>query len=1005
MHIETVDGKNQLICWMGPSCGVQELSEHHGNPMEIIELLEEIQDNNQENSNPSQIKVEKTTLNEVVEEKIGSRLECQECDYTEVIPMHCKQPMHIETLEGKEQLICWMGPSCGVKDLPTHCGKPMIIGEGVGNDLSNPPEFKEKEVIDSSPNEAQKSLDDSTSLNSADLSITGMTCASCVASVEKKLNQTVGVNTANVNLMTEKASITYDSNKISLEQIITEVESIGYGAVNLERADDSISQLDLIIEGMTCASCVSSVEKALTSANGVENVTVNLTTEKARIVFDPKIVSMIELIERVEKVGYGARPIISDEKTEDRERLTRKREYNRQKMRLLTAILFTIPVFLYSLGYVLGLRVPLPLPDPFIQGLNTRQLVVMFFTIPVVFFAGWQFHRGAIKVLRHRQFNMDVLVFMGTNAAFWYSVVSLFILKAEVFFETAAFLIMFLLLGKFLEARAKGQTSQAIRKLIDLQAREASVLFGDQERKIPIEDVTLGMVVLVRPGEKIPVDGTILEGKSTVDESMITGESMPVIKSVGDKVIGATINNNGLLKIQTTKIGADTALAQIIKLVEDAQASKAPIQRLADVVSGRFVPSVIIISIVTFLVWFSLFVSGVLPRSLITELNMTPFVFSLKLMIAVLVIACPCALGLATPTAIMVGTGKGAEKGILIKNAEALEAAQKINALIFDKTGTLTKGKPRVTDIIVLKENLLEEDVLRWVASAERGSEHPIAQAIIETASERSISLWEPKDFEAVPGKGVRVRVDGTIVTVGNRKMHEEAGLTTDAIEEMMRRLENQAKTVVLIALNKELVGLMGIADPIKDTSKITIQLLNEMGIQTYMVTGDNSRTAEAIAKELGITEVFAEVLPQNKAEIVKNLQKEGRFVGMVGDGINDAPAIAQADVGFAIGSGTDIAIETGDIVLIKEDLRDVVASIQLSGKTLSKIKQNLFWAFFYNVLGIPLAAGVLFLPFGILLIPEIAAAAMAFSSVSVVLNSLLLRYYSPSAQKTMMES
>ncbi|PWI48247.1 copper-translocating P-type ATPase [Candidatus Heimdallarchaeota archaeon B3_Heim] len=876
----------------------------------------------------------------------------------------------------------------------------MTLEEGDSSERVDSPELEDGGKS-SSFKEKEDPLSGSSSLKNVNLSITGMTCASCVASVEKKLSKVSGVHKVNVNLMTEKANIIFDPENVSIKKLIADVESIGYGAENLEVKAGAANQLDLKIEGMTCASCVSSIEKSLTNVAGVTNITVNLTTEKAHVKFDPSVISETEVIKRIENVGYGATPIISDMRTEDREKLAREREYKRQKMKLLSAIIFTIPVFLYSLGYVLGLRIPLLLPDPFILGINTRQFVVMLFTIPVVFIAGWQFHRGAIKVLRHRQFNMDVLIFIGTNAAFWYSVVSLFILKGEVFFETAAFLITFLLLGKFLEARAKGQTSQAIRKLIDLQAKEATVLVEGQETKIPIEDVTVGMVVLVRPGEKIPVDGSILEGKSTVDESMITGESMPVKKSVGDKVIGATINNNGLLKAQTSKIGADSALAQIVKLVEDAQASKAPIQRLADIVSGRFVPSVIFISLITFLFWFSLFTFGILPTSLLTDLNMSPFVFSLKLMIAVLVIACPCALGLATPTAIMVGTGKGAEKGILIKNAESLEAAQKINALIFDKTGTLTKGKPRITDITVLKNDLTEDAVLKWVASAERGSEHPLAQAILETATERKISLWEPKDFEAIPGKGVRVRVDGTIVTVGNRKLHNVDGLITDPIEAQMQELESQAKTVVLISLNKELIGLLGISDPIKDTSKITIQLLQEMGIQTYMVTGDNNRTAEAIAKELGITEVFAEVLPQNKAQIVKNLQQEGKFVGMVGDGINDAPALAQADVGFAIGSGTDIAIETGDIVLIKEDLRDVVASIQLSSKTLSKIKQNLFWAFFYNVLGIPLAAGVLFLPFGVLLVPEIAAAAMAFSSVSVVSNSLLLRYYSPSAQNT----
>ncbi|MHA2238494.1 MAG: copper-translocating P-type ATPase, partial [Candidatus Hodarchaeales archaeon] len=561
-----------------------------------------------------------------------------------------------------------------------------------------------------------------------------------------------------------------------------------------------------------------------------------------------------------------------------------------------------------------------------------------------------------------------------------------------------AFLITFLLLGKFLETRAKGQTSQAIRKLIDLQAKEATVLINGKEEKIPIENVHVGMHIVVRPGEKIAVDGVIVEGKSTVDESMITGESMPVQKGVNDKVIGATINKNGLLRIEAQKVGADTALAQIVKLVEDAQASKAPIQRLADIVSGRFVPAVIVISIVTFFVWFGLFTLGFLPETLLSDLKLSPFVFSLKLMIAVLVIACPCALGLATPTAIMVGTGKGAEQGILIKNAESLEAAQKIDTIIFDKTGTLTEGKPKVTDIISMDESMTKEEVIKWVASAEQGSEHPLAQAILESAKDQNISLLEIKDFEAVPGKGVRVRINGALVTVGNRKLHETKERFSSDLEETMNRLEDQAKTVVIVALNKRIIGLLAIADPIKSSSKVTINLLKKMHINPYMVTGDNTRTATAIATELGIENVFSEVLPEHKANIVKDLQEKGHFVGMVGDGINDAPALAQAEVGFAIGSGTDVAIETGDIVLIKEDLRDVVASIQLSRKTLTKIKQNLFWAFIYNILGIPLAAGVLFLPFNILLIPEIAAAAMAFSSVSVVTNSLLLRFYRPSA-------
>ncbi len=998
MHVETINGEEKLVCWMGSSCGVKDLPEHHGSHMEIIE-------SSGYEITPSEGKEISTNIERIdalndltKEDKNKLELLCQVCGYTETIPMHCKQSMHLEMVNGEEKLVCWMGPSCGINDIPTHCGKPMVLRKTKFADIPNSfllSEEKKTEIVSKTDGSTEKH----SSLRNTVLAITGMTCAACVANVDKKLKQVDGAQTVSVNLMTEKAKITYDSGITSPAKLIAAVKSIGYGAESIETRENTIDQLDLKIDGMTCANCVISVEKSIKKADGILKVNINLATDKAHIEYDSKIVSQLEIINQIENAGYTARPLLHDRKTEDREKLAREAEYRHQRMRLIVAILFTLPVFFYSLGYVLGLRLPLPLPDPFISGINSRQLVVMFFTIPVVFIAGWQFHKGAIKVLRHQQFNMDVLVFMGTNAAFWYSVVSLFILKAEVFFETAAFLITFLLLGKFLEARAKGQTSQAIRKLIDLQAKQATVLVNNRERKIPIENVSVGIIVLVRPGEKIPVDGLIVEGKSTVDESMITGESMPVKKSVGDKVIGATINVNGLLKIKTTKIGADTALAQIIKLVEEAQASKAPIQRLADTVSGRFVPTVIIISFITFLVWFGGLTLGILPNSLITDLNMSTFVFSLKLMIAVLVIACPCALGLATPTAIMVGTGKGAEKGILIKNAESLEAAKKIDTIIFDKTGTLTKGKPRVTDIVVLKENLSEDEVLKWVASAERGSEHPIAQAIVESANEKSISLWEPKDFQAVPGKGVRVRVEGTIVTIGNRKIHEDTGLITDSIENRMRKLEEQAKTVVLIAFNKEIIGLLGVADPIKATSKITIQLLSEMGIATYMLTGDNRRTAEAIAVELGISEVFSEVLPRNKAEIIKELQRKGKFVGMVGDGINDAPALAQADVGFAIGSGTDVAIETGDIVLIKEDLRDVVASIQLSTKTLSKIKQNLFWAFIYNIFGIPLAAGVLFVPFGILLVPEIAAAAMAFSSVSVVTNSLLLRYYSPSAQ------
>ncbi|MFX0173392.1 MAG: heavy metal translocating P-type ATPase [Candidatus Hodarchaeota archaeon] len=926
---------------------------------------------------------------------MSEKLKCQVCDHSQSIPMHCKQPMHIEVVNGEEKLVCWMGPSCGVQELPTHHYKLMkIIG-------TNEPEKvmigkEDSKEISPSPR-IEHPVEDTEDVN---LAITGMTCANCVNTIEKGISKIDGVYGISVNLMTEKAKISYDPAKTNVEELITAVKKAGYGAKDFSSIDEDSGKVDLKITGMTCASCVSTVEKSLEGVNGVNNVAVNLMTEKASVTFDPTKTTVEELISAVEKTGYGAKRIKQHTTLEDREKLEREREYRIQKLRLLSAIILTFPVVLYSLGYnILNIQIPLLLPEGFIPGINTRQLIVMLFTIPVMFISGWQFHRGAIKVLRHGQFNMDVLVFMGTNAAFWYSLLTLFIFKeGAVFFETSAMLITFLLLGKFLEARAKGQTSQAIRKLMDLKPKEATVIKTDgTEYKVPIDDVEVGMLLLVKPGEKIPVDGIVREGNSTVDESMITGESMPVKKGVKDQVIGATINKNGLIKMEAIRVGADTALAQIVKLVEEAQDSKAPIQRLADLVSSRFVPAVILISFITFLFWYGGFTIGLLPTSLLTT---DAFVFSFKLMIAVLVIACPCALGLATPTAIMVGTGKGAEQGILIKSAEALETAHKIDTIIFDKTGTLTQGRPKVTDVIVFEKDKKEDDIVRLIASAEKGSEHPLAQAIIESAEERGLSLWEPKDFEAVPGHGIRARINGNIVRIGNRKLLQRDGISTEVLEEQIQSLENSAKTVVIAAINRELLGIIAIADPLKDYSKAAVQELQKMGIKTYLVTGDNQRTADAIASQVGIKDVFAEVLPEKKAEIVKQLQSDGLVVSMVGDGINDAPALAQANIGIAIGSGTDVAIETGDIVLIKEDLRDVVAGIQLSRKTISKIKQNLFWAFVYNIIGIPVAAGVLFIPLGLTLVPEIAAAAMAFSSVSVVSNSLLLSFYKPEIQR-----
>ena len=939
---------------------------------------------------------------------MSEKLKCQVCDYTEPVPMHCKQPMHMESIDGVEKLVCWMGPDCGVQDIPDHHGKPMQIVEVDDSSLTDQENAALEDESHLTTNDSQGEeqtistlLLPTKELGLANLGITGMTCASCVSSIEKGLKKVDGVQNASVNLMTEKATIQYNPSVTNVDSLVQAVKDVGYGAKDLTSYKSDMKTVNLAITGMTCASCVNTIETALYKENGIAEVVVNLATEKARVIFDPKLISEKQMINTITSVGYGAKKISSYRATsEDRESLERVRELRKQQLRLLGAVILSIPILILSMGPMIGLPITLPLPGNIIPGINNNTLIVMFLTIPVVFVSGWQFHYGAIKVLRHGQFNMDVLVFLGTNAAFWYSMIGL-VLQDEkaIFFETAAYLITFLLLGKYLETRAKGQTSQAIRKLIDLQAKEATIIRNGMEEKIPIEEVMMGDIMLVRPGEKIPTDGLVVEGSSSIDESMITGESMPVKKRIKDDVIGATLNKNGLLKIQATKVGSDTALAQIVKLVEDAQASKAPIQRLADIVAGRFVPAVILFSLFTFFFWYSGVSFGLLPDHIWGQ-QLNDFIFPFKLMISVLVIACPCALGLATPTAIMVGTGKGAEQGILLKSAEALEGAHKINAIIFDKTGTLTKGKPKVTDIVVLIDSKKEDEVLQLIASAEKGSEHPLALAIIESAEEKGLELYELKEFEAIPGHGIRVRINGDIIMVGNRRLFENSGISTEYLENEIKRLEEQAKTVVISAVNKKLYGLLAIADPLKETSKDVITQLHRMDIEIYLVTGDNKRTAKAIATQVGITNVLAEVLPEHKADVVKRLQEEGKFVGMVGDGINDAPALAQADVGIAIGSGTDVAIETGEVVLIKEDLRDVVASIQLSRKTISKIKQNLFWAFFYNVVGIPIAAGILFIPFGITLVPEIAAIAMAFSSVSVVTNSLLLRFYTPEIQR-----
>jgi Cu+-exporting ATPase len=657
-----------------------------------------------------------------------------------------------------------------------------------------------------------------------------------------------------------------------------------------------------------------------------------------------------------------------------------------QEMRSLTRLL----LFSFSLSIPTLILTYLP-------GIPTdiRNFILFGLATPVQFIAGWRYYRGTLDAIKSKMANMDSLIAVGTSAAWGYSTIVTFLpgffAGEEVFFDTAAFIISLILLGRYFEEKAKGRASEAIRRLMDLAPKKARVIRDGKEMEVPVEMVQVDDIVVVRPGEKIPVDGIIVEGTSSLDESMITGESMPVEKGPGDEVIGATINKSGMLKFRATKVGKDTTLQQIINLVEEAQQSRAPIQRLADVVSSYFVPAVIGIAIAASVFWFYTGTSIWTPPP-----GLSAFTFSLTVFVAVLIIACPCALGIATPAAIMVGTGKGAENGLLIKGAEYLEKARKLDVVVFDKTGTLTKGQPEVTDIIAFGD-FTEEEVLSMAAGAEKGSEHPLAEAILKRAEEKGLKVEDPKDFEAVPGHGVRAVVKGRNVLLGNRKLMEDSGIDLSAVEERLQKLEQEGKTTMLLALDGRLAGVIAEADTLKKHSKEAIEALRAMGIKPIMITGDNERTAKAIAAQLGIMDVMAEVLPGEKAERIKELQQQGHTVGMVGDGINDAPALAQADVGIAIGSGTDVAMEAGGIVLVKDDLRDVVASIQLSRKTFSKIKQNLFWAFAYNTALIPVAAGILYPVVNLLLDPIFAGAAMGFSSTTVVANSLLLKRFQPS--------
>lgn len=791
------------------------------------------------------------------------------------------------------------------------------------------------------------------------MQITGMTCAACANRIEKGLNNMEGVEKATVNLALEKSVIKYDSEKVSNKDFEKKIQDLGYDVVK-EKKEFSIT-------GMTCAACANRIEKGLNKLDGISMANVNFALENATVEYDPSEASPADIIQRVEKLGYGA--VIKEDNMDSAD--FRQKEIQKQKNTFIFSVILSFPLLwamVSHFSFTSFIYMPDFLMNPWVQ---------MAFATPVQFLIGKQFYVGAYKALRNKSANMDVLVAMGTSAAYFYSVYQAIISMgshhnaAQLYFETSSILITLILLGKLFEAKAKGRSSEAIKKLMGLQAKTALVLRNGEEREIPLEDVIVGDTILVKPGEKIPVDGEVVEGNSAVDESMLTGESIPVDKTNGDTVIGSTLNKNGFLKMKATKIGRDTALSQIIKVVEDAQGSKAPIQRLADQISGVFVPIVVGIALLTFLVWMIWVSPG----------EFTP---AFEAMIAVLVIACPCALGLATPTSIMAGSGRAAEFGILFKGGEHLETTHHIDTVILDKTGTVTNGTPVLTDVLI--ENGMEEArFLSLIGAAEKQSEHPLAQSIVQGIQAGQISLAMVEEFEAIPGYGVRAVVDQKVLFVGTRKLMKQNNVDITKALTAMEDLEEQGKTAMLASIEGEYAGLIAVADTIKNTSLTAIKRLKAMDIQVIMITGDNQRTANAIGKQVAIDHVIAEVLPEGKAEEVKKLQAAGKRVAMVGDGINDAPALALADIGMAIGTGTDVAMEAADITLIRGDLNSIADSILMSRKTMRNIKQNLFWAFAYNVIGIPIAA------IG-LLAPWLAGAAMAFSSVSVVLNALRLQ-------------
>ncbi|MGO2108459.1 heavy metal translocating P-type ATPase [Staphylococcus equorum] len=782
------------------------------------------------------------------------------------------------------------------------------------------------------------------------LGITGMTCAACANRIEKNLNKINDVD-ATVNVTTEKATVAYNPESTTIDDLTHSIEKTGYGVLT-EKAE-----LDVI--GMTCAACSNRIEKVLNRDAGVEHANVNLTTENATIAYNPEMTSIDDLIKEIQKIGYDAKPKqAASEKSSQKEQ-----ELKHKRTKLIISAILAAPLLLTMFVHLFGMQIPHIFMNPWFQ---------FALATPVQFIIGWQFYVGAYKNLRNGSANMDVLVALGTSAAYFYSLYEMIKwlnftnYTPHLYFETSAVLITLILFGKYLETRAKTHTTNALSELLNLQAKEARVLRNQEELMIPLNEVVQGDHLIIKPGEKIPVDGKVIKGTTSIDESMLTGESIPIEKVQNDNVIGSTMNKNGSITVEATKVGKDTALASIIKVVEEAQGSKAPIQRLADIISGYFVPIVVGIALLTFIVWITLVQTGQFEPALVAA-------------IAVLVIACPCALGLATPTSIMVGTGKAAENGILFKGGEHIERTHQVNTVVLDKTGTITNGKPVVTDFDG------DDKVLQLLASAEKGSEHPLAESIVNYAKKNHIPFLEVAHFEAIPGHGIKATIDGKSLCVGNRKFMIEENIAINSAETQLSRFEQDGKTAMMIAIDSELKGTIAVADTVKASTSEAIQQLHDLDIEVVMLTGDNERTAQAIAKQVGIDTVIAEVLPEEKASKIVELQDQGKTVAMVGDGVNDAPALVQADIGIAIGSGTEVAIEAADVTILGGDLLLIPKAMKASKSTIRNIRQNLFWAFGYNVAGIPIAA------LG-LLAPWVAGAAMALSSVSVVTNALRLK-------------